>query len=104
MPFPRIFYIFETYPDADFGTPGPLVHLLEKHPGAYENELEDSLQRRPSPHPVWMLNRILNLHLTPERRRHLLNLLQSVIANPRASDSAKSNAEYFLENQISRTS
>jgi hypothetical protein len=95
---PHIFRFFEANPEADFGTPGPLVHLLEKH-GGYEAELELSLRRAPSPHPVWMLNRLLNADITPANRAHFLSVLKSVITHPNATESARERAEEFLEHQ-----
>lgn len=96
---PHIFRLFESFPNADFGTPGPLVQLLEAHPGKYEPELEQSIHRRPSPHPVWMVNRILNTELSPQMREHWLSLLRSVLSHPKATESARDNAEMFLEYQ-----
>lgn len=96
---PHIFRFFESHPNADFGTPGPLVHLLEAHPGKYEWELEQSIHRSPSPQPVWMVNRILNSDLPQQQREHWLSLLRSVLSHPKATESARDNAEMFLEDQ-----
>lgn len=94
-----IFHFFESYPDADFGTPGPLMHLLAKHQGCYELELEASLRRKPAPHPVWMANRLLNSNLTEKERQRWIALLKMVLTHPGATESARSNAELFLEHQ-----
>src|SRR5439155_10043350 len=34
---------------ADLGSPGPLVHTLERMRGHYERELVESIKRRPTP-------------------------------------------------------
>jgi hypothetical protein len=95
-----IFEFFETYPDADFGSPGPLVHLLEKHPGRYETKLEASMRRKPTPHPIWMVNRLLNSNLSDAERQRWMTLMRSVLDHPHATESARSNAEMFLEHQF----
>jgi len=53
---PELFAVMERFPDAELGTPGPLVHTLERI--NYVEELVASLRRRPTPHAVWMVNRI----------------------------------------------
>jgi hypothetical protein len=68
----------------------------------YEDELESSIRRCPTPLAIWMVNRILNTALTPERRQHLLELLASVATHPNANDSARSEAKDFIEFQSKR--
>ncbi|MCL2424069.1 MAG: hypothetical protein FWD11_09320 [Micrococcales bacterium] len=73
---PRVFVgpviqLIEDNPDADFGCPGPLVHFVERfYKNGYENLLVDSLERRPVPHTVWMLRRIINA-AGPDQREYL---------------------------------
>jgi hypothetical protein len=55
---PELFHVMERLPDADLGSPGPLVHTLEAVKG-YEDELIRSVRRSPSLLSVWMVNRIL---------------------------------------------
>src|SRR5262245_31321139 len=51
----------ENNPSLDYGSPGALVHFVERFSGpAYEIELLASLMRRPTDHTVWMLNRVIN--------------------------------------------
>jgi len=70
--FRSLFDLLERYPDAHFGSPGPIVHFLEKFfPGGYEVELIASVRRRPTSHTVWMLNRLANGTLGDDRRRFL---------------------------------
>jgi hypothetical protein len=96
---PDIFQFFEEFPDADHGTPGPLVHLLEKYPGIYEAELKASMERRPSPHAVWMTNRILNTELDETARISWMEILRSTLDHPRATASARDHAELFIQHQ-----
>jgi hypothetical protein len=69
-----IFGLLERFPDADLGSPGPLVHELEAIDG-YQPFLRESLRRRPTATTVWMVNRILNAPLTEEDRRAWMNEL-----------------------------
>ena len=61
---PELFGVMERMPDADLGSPGPLVHTLEALKG-YEVELIRSVSRSPSLLSVWMINRILNTDVRP---------------------------------------
>jgi hypothetical protein len=98
---PSIFEFIEAHPNADHGSPGPLVHFLESHPG-YEEPLVASVKKGPAPHTVWMVGRILNVKLTPERRAFFLDLLRSVLTNPNSDEIVKDHAERILERQSSR--
>ncbi len=56
-----LFSILESNPDEDFGMPGQIVHFLESfYKNGYEEKLLESLQRKPTSHTVWMLNRVIN--------------------------------------------
>ena len=56
-----ILRLMELHEDVDFGMPGPLVHFLEKYyRSGYEELLLESVKQRPTPHTLWMLNRIVN--------------------------------------------
>ncbi|WP_242499325.1 hypothetical protein [Flavobacterium sp. 140616W15] len=56
-----LFSILESNPGEDFGMPGQIVHFLESfYKNGYEEKLLGSLQRKPTSHTVWMLNRIIN--------------------------------------------
>jgi hypothetical protein len=54
-----IFALMERFPDAQLGSPGPLVNELEAM-GDYEVALRASLRRMPADLSVWMVNRLLN--------------------------------------------
>ena len=97
---PELFAVMERLPDADLGTPGPLVHTLERMD--YTSELVASLRRRPVGLSVWMVNRILNSSLPAERRQFFLGLLASVAEHPDADESARDDAERFLRHQSTR--
>ena len=99
---PDIFVFFEAYPEADHGTPGPLVHLVERYLGKYEEELKASMRRRPTPHTVWMTNRILNTQMGDYQRREWMEFLESALDHPRSTEGARDYAESFIEHQRSK--
>lgn len=89
-------------PRFDFGSPGPLVHTLEKLPG-YERSLYASLQRQPTPLTIWMLNRRLNITCQEAERERLLALLQGAATHPKASPFTREEAQYFIAYQTAPT-
>jgi hypothetical protein len=93
---PVLFSIMERYPGEDLGSPGPLVHTLEKCEG-FESYLIESVNRQPTFYNVWMVNRILNSDISLSHRESLLTLLASVLTNPKADEGAKQSALDFLE-------
>ena len=95
---PAILSLIERFPDAEFGSPGPLVHELEAIPG-YEDLLKGSLQRQPEALTVWMANRILNSELAPNARATWLTILSNVLCHPNTSEVTKDLAAEFLEHQ-----
>jgi hypothetical protein len=98
---PTMFALFEKYPEEDFGSPGPLVHSIEKVAG-YESELKTSIRRLPTQSTVWMVNRILNGNLVAAERRRWIGELNAVREHPLASETVKSDAQQFLEHQLGR--
>ncbi|MBC7878422.1 MAG: hypothetical protein H7Y59_14725 [Anaerolineales bacterium] len=91
----------EIDPRFDIGTPGPLVHALEKLPN-YSKQLIESINRYPTPLTVWMINRILNITINEEEKRFWLNLLQEAINHPQATLFVKNKAQDFIDFQISQ--
>jgi hypothetical protein len=69
----------ESHPDWDFGLPGPLVHFVERfYKKGYEEKLVESVSRQPTPHTLWMLNRLINGERLLEKRRAYVELLTNV--------------------------
>ncbi len=87
---PAIFKFFESHPDKDLGSPGPLVHFLEEE-NDYLSELEQSVLRKPTDLTVWMINRILNGADSKERGRWLA-ILDKIINNSNADIEARESA------------
>lgn len=90
----------EIDPRYDLGTPGPLVHTLEKYQGqGYEQYLIISIKRYPTPLTIWMINRILNITHDTQERDNWLKMLEAVNNHPLASLLVKKEAQRFLEYQ-----
>jgi|SRR5579859_7226318 len=93
---PLLYAFMERLDTADLGTPGPVVHALEAWDG-YRSLLVDSLQRKPTPLTVWMLNRVLNTN--PPDARQWQELLRGAADHPAASAQARAGASRFREYQ-----
>ena len=64
QPFDLVAPILEliaNHPEVDFGSPGELVHFVEKfyHQG-YEELLMETVLKSPTVHNIWMLHRCFN--------------------------------------------
>lgn len=98
---PALLALLERHPEADFGTPGPLVQALESQP-AWPELLAGSLERQPTELTAWMANRLLNSKLAREDRNSWLKRLTAVASHPRATASVRDSAIRFLDFQASR--
>ena len=93
-----ILKFMEEHPAFDFGTPGPLVHFVEKLYGrGYEAELLASIARKPTSHTVWLLNRIINGTKQAADRERLINALRQAESHPASDTQAKHQATHFLQ-------
>jgi hypothetical protein len=95
---PAIYSLVERFPEAELGSPGPLVHELEAIAGC-ENLLRESMRRQPTLLTLWMVNRRLNSNLSDDERAYWLNELATVKSHPRAGKLVKDEAESFLRFQ-----
>jgi hypothetical protein len=91
-----IFLLIEKYPQADFGSPGPLVHTLETFTGRYEKELFNSLDRKPTSLAVWMLNRIINGEKDVAVKKEELEKLISVLNHPDLDEETRAATLDFI--------
>jgi hypothetical protein len=81
---------------ADLGSPGPIVHMLERLPG-YEVYLKESLARKPAWLTVWMANRILNA--SPGDRSEWLDFLRAAADDERLPSETRQQARELLHYQ-----
>lgn len=95
-----ILELIEENPNTDFGQPGPLVHFMEKfYNKGYEEKLVKSLERKPTQHTLWMLNRIINAS-KGELKKYYLNVLEKAISSPNIDKDTLSTGRHFLELHI----
>lgn len=94
----EMFDVMERLDEVDLGSPGPLVHVLESARPSYEAMLAESVERKPSPLTVWMVNRILNSERSD--RTFWLGILGRAAKHPNASPETRREAESFLAHQV----
>ena len=92
---PSIFGVMERFPEADLGSPGPLVHEAEAIEN-YTEQLAASLARQPSMLTLWMVNRVLNATEDEGLRMRWLASLRSVAESDVCSGALRLEATAFL--------
>lgn len=98
-----MFRFMEAHPHADYGIPGPLVHVIERYPGIYESLLEESLARAPMSTTVHMVNRQLNADLSADERRRWTGIMEGIARNTELPWEICDQAEEFLNYQRSKS-
>jgi hypothetical protein len=99
---PLLFALMERLDEVDLGSPGPIVHALERTGVEYHPLLARSVRRKPTPLTVWMVNRILNKD--PADRDDWVEILASVEQVPIVSPETVREAREFLAFQRSNGS
>lgn len=94
-----IFRLIEKYPHIDYGSPGPLVHTLESFHEYYHDALIASLDRRPTPLTVWMLNRLTNADQDYLEHKMLTEKMHALLQHPELDELTKGAIEDFTEFQ-----
>jgi hypothetical protein len=95
--FEAAFRVFERHPLCDFGSPGPLVHWLERAYPRYIGALVASIERRPTEHTLWMVNRILNANIEASTRASLIAALKSAANRTDVERTTVSSATEWLQ-------
>ena len=97
---PLILNLVETYPEADFGGPGPFGSLIENHPMAsYTPALAASLQRQPSTQVIGWLDRTTRAEgdePNPVGHGEFAQILRQVLVHPKASGDCREFAQICL--------
>lgn len=83
----------------DYGMPGPIVHFMEYylHKG-YEKLLLESINRMPTFHTVWMLNRLINVPNLFEKSKYL-DAMESIISRNDVSSELKREVQDYIDYQ-----
>jgi hypothetical protein len=92
-----ILQLMERNEDADFGMPGPLVHFVETfYREGYEEKLLESIERKPTPHTLWMLNRLIN-GAEGKEKMQLVAVMRAVAKRTDISEESRNMAQGFLK-------
>jgi hypothetical protein len=93
-----ILRFMEDNPNLEYGTPGPLVHFMEKfYRRGYEDALTASVLRRPMMHTIWMLNRLINGASDRTERQRLIDLLEKSLVHPLTDAETKRSISHFRQ-------
>lgn len=86
--------LMERHPLDDFGSPGAIVHFLERfYTNGYEELLITSFKRKPTMHTVWMLNRVINGSESPQE---YISLMRAIGKRSDVDDTIKNSAQDFV--------
>jgi hypothetical protein len=97
-----IIMLIELNQNVDFGNPGPLVHFLENFDEKeYDAKLIESVQRNPTSHTLFMLNRIIN-SVGDNPKKAYLCLYDTVINSPDTSEYVRKVAQEFKSFHINK--
>ena len=94
--FEPCFRFLENHQEADLGSPGALVHWIERYYPDYVELLGQSLERLPTMHTLWMLSRILNGYPPDTVRGRLWSALEGVADHPLAIDVVRLEAQRLI--------
>ena len=90
--------VFERHPEADLGSPGPIVHALEESPiDEHVDLLASSLRRRATMMTVWMAERCFRSKLSAQNRAELLDALAEAQREPVSGELAEAIAGALCE-------
>ena len=90
-----ILEIIESNPDIDFGTPGDLVHFVEKfYKKGYEELLLKSVRKSPTMYNIWMLHRCYIDEDNPLHSKFVL-LIKEIKEDESVSSKIKKVIEEF---------
>lgn len=99
-----VFKLMEKYPLINWGMPGAIVHFLETaNDNLYSKCLLESLNRQPTMHTVWMLNRQLNAATESDKNKYKA-VMQNIADNKDLPDEIQNSAKSFLDYQYKNTS
>ena len=86
---PALLRIFERFPDALLGSPGPVVHCIERVGlESFLPMLLQSFSTHPTRMTLWMLERCLRSDPLPESRRCIVRSLIAVREEPQGGELA----------------
>ena len=94
---PNLLAIFERNPDADLGSPGPIVHCIESSGmDVFVPHLVASIRAKPTMATLWMAERCLRSNPSESLVDVLLSALATIPANSGASQQLRDEATSTL--------
>jgi hypothetical protein len=94
----QVLRFIEEHPSVEFGTPGALVHFVERFYGhGYEEMLLESVSRKPTRYTVWMLNRVINGAKSSVERQRFVDAMIRAKSHPRVDLNALNQINHFLK-------
>jgi hypothetical protein len=94
----EVLQFMEENPTVDFGAPGALTVFVEQfHGRGYEPLLIASIRRKPTPHTLSMLNRLINGAKDDYSQRELLEVMGGVLRRDDVDEETKVVARDFLD-------
>jgi hypothetical protein len=91
--------LLETNPEVEWGSPGPVVHAVEKFfRKGYEPLLLESVARAPTSHTLWMVNRVAN-GVDSGLREQFLAAMRAAESREDVAAEVRATATRFLEFQ-----
>ena len=89
--------LMERHPLSDFGMPGAIVRYAEQFYGrGYEDILVSSVERRPTLHTVWMLNRIINAEEDESEKEKYEDVMINILDRTEIEDEIKNSVRELL--------
>ena len=95
----KLFRIIERHPLDDFGIPGEVAYFIEDFYPDYLPALIDSVNRTPTLHTVWMLNRCIN---AADNKNELLSILKKVADDTAVESEIRDSAKSFFDYQTGK--
>ena len=87
----------EKHPFTDFGMPGEIVHYMERfYRHGYEELLMKSIERRPTIHTLFMMNRLIN---GGGDREYYMELLKEVTERTDIEKKIQDAAQEYIDFQ-----
>jgi hypothetical protein len=92
-----ILRFMEHHSELDYGSPGALVHFVERfYKAGYEDKLLQSIRRLPTPHTIWMLNRLINGTSADAQREALRAEMRRAAEHPSATSQVRDAVLEFM--------
>ena len=90
--------ILERNPHFDFGMPGDLIRLIEKHykEPDYQNYIIRSIERKPTEYNLWLLQRLMNSFKKAGEKEEGVNIFKKVLQET-TDDGIKEMLEGFIK-------